>query len=103
MMSYDADNMLCLLLTIKNGGSASFITSHLSYQDTGLLAAEALHEGLIIETRKTFKITEKGIRYIEETNNELNRHGVDRNISIIPDIYIEKIPLDEIYFPKDTW
>ena len=60
----------------------------------------AIREGFIIETRKELKITDKGLAFISETNNKLNRHGIERSIARIPDVYIEKLSADAVYLPE---
>ena len=94
-MSYDLEEMLFLLLSLKHTTSSSFVTEHL-----GALCSEAIREGFIIETRKELKITDKGLAFISETNNKLNRHGIERSIARIPDVYIEKLSADAVYLPE---
>ena len=97
-MSYDLEEMLFLLLSLKHTTSSSFVTEHLSF--SGALCSEAIREGFIIETRKELKITDKGLAFISETNNKLNRQGIERSIARIPDVYIEKISADAVYLPE---
>ena len=99
-MSYDLEEMLFLLLSLKHTNSSSFVTEHLSFSGVGALSSEAIREGFIIETRKELKITDKGLAFISETNNKLNRHGIERSIARIPDVYIEKISADAVYLPE---
>ena len=67
-MSYDLEEMLFLLLSLKHTNSSSFVTEHLSFSGVGALCSEAIREGFIIETRKELKITDKGLAFISETN-----------------------------------
>ena len=97
-MSYDLEEMLFLLLSLKHTTSSSFVTEHLSFSGVGALCSEAIREGFIIETRKELKITDKGLAFISETNNKLNRHGIERSIARIPDVYIEKLPASVSHF-----
>lgn len=81
-MSYDLEEMLFLLLSLKHTTSSSFVTEHLSFSGVGALCSEAIREGFIIETRKELKITDKGLAFISETNNKLNRHGIERSMRV---------------------
>ena len=99
-MSYDLEEMLFLLLSLKHTTSGSFVTEPLSFSGVGALCSEAIREGFIIETRKELKITDKGLAFISETNNKLNRHGIERSIARIPDVYIEKLSADAVYLPE---
>lgn len=99
-MSYDLEEMLFLLLSIKHTTSSSFVTEHLSFMSVGALCSKAIQEGFIIEIRKELKITEKGLSFISQANDKLNRHGIDRSIAHVPDAYIEKISTDTVYLPE---
>lgn len=99
-MSYDLEEMLFFLLSLKNTTFSSFVTEHLSFSGVGTLCSEAIHEGFVIETRKELKITDKGLAFISKTNNKLNRHGIERSIAHIPNVYIEKKSADDVYLPE---
>lgn len=98
-MSYDLEDMLLLLLSIKHTNSSFFVMQHLSYGTVGDLCAEAIREGLIVESRKKLQLTEQGLSFIERANDKLGRKGIDRFIAHIPDVMIEKISIDDIYLP----
>ncbi len=102
-MSYDLENMLLLLLSIKHTQSSLFVMQHLSYGTIGNLCTEAIRGGLITETRNLFRLTDKGIAFIEQANNTLGRKGIDRAIAKIPDVRIPSISLDDIYLPSKIW
>ena len=99
-MSYDSEEMLFLLLSLKHTTFSSFVTEHLSFSGVGTLCSEAIQKGFIIEIRKELKITDKGLAFISETNKKLNRHGIECSISRIPDVYIKKISADAVYLPE---
>lgn len=99
-MAYNLDDMLLLLLSIKNTNSSIFVMEHLSFGSVGTLCAEALREGLIVETRKNLEITEQGLIFITQANKKLNRKGIDKSIAHIPDVYIQKISEDAVYLPE---
>ena len=90
-MSYDLEDMLLLLLSIKHTDTSFFVMQHLSYGTVGELCSEALKEGLIVENRKRLHLTEDGITFIDQANNKLGRKGIDRLIAHIPDVVGEKI------------
>ncbi len=98
-MSYDLEDMLLLLISIKHTNSSFFVMEHLSYGTIGDLCSEAIREGLIVENRKELQLTEQGLSFIERANDKLNRKGIDRFIVRIPDVMIEKICIDDIYLP----
>ena len=98
-MSYDLEDMLLLLLSIKHTNSSFFVMQHLSYGTVGDLCVEALREGLIVESRKKLQLTERGLSFIEQTNDKLGRKGIERQIARMPDVVIEKISIDDIYLP----
>ena len=98
-MSYDLENMLLLLLSIKHTNSSYFVMQHLSYRTVGDLCAEAIRQGLIVESRKKFHLTEEGTVFIEKANDKLGRKGIDRFIAHLPGVIIEKISIEDIYLP----
>ena len=99
-MAYDLEKMLLLLLSIRKAKSSKFMAEYLSFGMIGNLCSEAIHEGFLVETRKELKLTAKGLAFISDANNKLNRHGIDRAIARIPDAYIEKTSIDDIYLPE---
>ena len=99
-MSYDIEDMLLLLLSIKHTSSSLFVMQHLSYGTVGELCEEALKEGLIIENRKTLQLTERGNIFIAQTNGKFNRKGIECKIAHIPDVIVDKIKLEDIYLPE---
>ena len=56
-MSYDLEEMLFLLLSLKHTTSSSFVTEHLSFSGVGALCSEAIREGFIIETKVSLQGT----------------------------------------------
>lgn len=54
---------------------------------------------MIVESRKKLQLTERGLSFIEQTNDKLGRKGVERQIARMPDVVIEKISIDDIYLP----
>lgn len=99
-MLYTVEDMLLLLISIKNDGNPSFVEDHISFGTVGLLCMEAINKGLIIEDRKEFVLTDKGVSYIEHENKKLNKKGIDKEISSLPDAYIKKFSVDDIYLPE---
>lgn len=98
-MSYDLEDMLLLLLSVKHTNSSLFVVEHLSFGTVGSLCAQALQEGLIVESRKKLNLTERGVSFIKQTNDKLGRKGIDRTIARLPNVVIEKIAADDIYLP----
>lgn len=99
-MSYDLEDMLFLLLSIKNTNYSTFVLEHLTISRVGALCSEAVQEGFLVESRKELKLTEKGMDFIKKTNDRLDRHGLARVIAPVPDVYIRKISVDDIYLPS---
>lgn len=99
-MTYDLEEMLLLLLSIKHTNSSLFVMEHLSFGVTGDLCAEAIREGLILESQKKLKLTSQGISFINQANDKLGRKGIDRAISRLPGVVIDKISADDIYLPN---
>ena len=98
-MSYDVENMLLLLLTIKHTQSSNFVMQHLSYGSISELCSKAINEGFKILIHEEFHITEKGKIFIKHANDELKNKGIAREIARIPDVYIPKISDEDIYLP----
>lgn len=99
-MSYSVEDMLLLLISIKNRGTPNFVEKHISFGTVGYLCSEAIKQGYIIEDRKELGLTDKGFLFIEEANKKLNKKGVDKEISSLPNAYIKKMLIDDIYLPK---
>lgn len=99
-MAYTIDDMLLLLISIKNNGNPNFVEKHISFGTVGYLCSEAIKQGYIIEDRKELVLTDKGILFIKETNKKLNKKGVNKEIATLPNAYIKKISIDDIYLPE---
>jgi hypothetical protein len=99
-MGNTIEDMLLLLLSIKNKGSTSFVGEHISFGTVGYLCAEAVKQGYIIEERDDLYLSEKGLLFIEEANKKFNKSGIDKEISTIPSAYIKKISQDDVYLPE---
>ena len=102
-MLYSTEDMLLLLISIKNNGNPEFVNNHLSFGTTGYLCAEAIKQEFIVEDRKELFLTEKGNLFIDEANKKLGRKGVDKEIAYLPNAYIKKISIDDIYLPEKIW
>lgn len=97
----NADEMLSLLLVIKRGEDFSdFLMKHLGFATVGKLCVEALESGLIAPGRQGYEITDKGILFINEMNDNLCRKGLDREIAKIPDALCPQISINSIYLPE---
>ena len=99
-MSFTTEDMLLLLLSIKNDGSPSFVGEHISFGTLGYLCSEAINQGFIIEDRNDLTLTEKGVSFIEKTNKKFNKTGVSKVISTLPNAYIEKVSIEDVYLPE---
>ena len=100
-MSYDPEDMLFFLLSIRHSESSVFVSRHVTSGNVGSLCSQALSEGLLCERLHTLQLTEKGSDYIDNLNRRLGRKGIDKVIALVPDQRIEKIGLDEIYLPQE--
>ena len=99
-MSYDLEEMLLLLLSIRKTQSPDFAVNQLSFNKVGSLCSEALKNGWIIEYRKKILLTEQGGLFIEQANDQLGRKGIERYIARLPEVFTEKISLTDIYLPE---
>lgn len=99
-MAYTED-MLLLLISIKNGGSPLFLEKHLSHNIT--IYNTALSQKYIVENKekKEVTLTEEGLKYIESANKRLHRKGVDKEIAPLADAYTKKIAITDIYIPEE--
>ena len=57
-MSFDRENMLLLLLSIRHSNASFFVSQHLSYGFVGDLCEEAIRKGFLIESRKELQLRE---------------------------------------------
>lgn len=99
-MSYDPEDMLFFLLSIRHSESSAFVSRHVT-GSIGSLCSQALSEGLLSERLHSLVLTDKGSDYIDDLNRKLGRKGIDKVIALVPDQRIEKISLDEIYLPQE--
>ena len=100
-MSYNIEDMLLLLLSIKHNGEPDFVKKYITFGTVGYLCSEAIKQGYIIENRKELELTDKGVLFVEETNKKLNKKGVDKEIASLPNAYISKLSIDDIYLPEN--
>ena len=99
-MGNTIEDMLLLLLSIKNNGCTNFVEEHITFGTVGYLCAEAIKQGYIIEERNDLCLSQKGLLFIEETNKKFNKSGIDKEISTIPIAYIKKNSPEDVYLPE---
>ena len=98
----NSEEMLFLLLAIKHETSFSpTLLGQLGFSGMGRLCLEALKEELIINNEKGYRLTEKGMSYIEEQNNMLGRKGLDREIAKLLGALCPQLSVNSIYLPED--
>lgn len=102
-MGFTNEDMLLLLLSIKNKGNSSFVDEHISFGTVGYLCSEAIKLEYVTEEREGLSLSEKGFLFIEETNKKFNKSGVNKEISTLPNAYIKKISFEDVYFPEKIW
>lgn len=95
--------MLLLLISIKNNGNPDFVERNISFGTVGALCSKAIECGYIIKDRKELVVTEKGLSFIKNANKKLNKKGVSKEIASLPNAYIKKISIDDIYLPEKIW
>ena len=98
----NSEEMLFLLLAIKHEADLSHsLLNQLGFIGVGRLCAEALKAELIVNNGKSYRLTEKGMSYLEEQNNMLGRKGLDREIAKLPGAICPQISVNSIYLPED--
>ena len=100
-MSYDPEDMLFFLLSIRHSESSAFVSRHVTSGNIGSLCSKALSEVRLSERLHSLVLTDKGSDYIDDLNRKLGRKGIDKVIALVPDQRIEKISLEEIYLPQE--
>lgn len=100
-MACNSEDILLLLLSIKHNGDPSFVKKYITFGTVGYLCSEAIKQGYIIENRKELELTDKGLLFIDEMNKQLNKKGVDKEIASLPNAYITKISIDDVYLPEN--
>ena len=97
---YTTEELLSVLLSIKYGASDSdYLFQQLGYDKLGTICAEASDKGYIIDKNRNFILTKKGVNYLEVLCKELDRKGVDKEISKLTSVIISKISINDIYLP----
>ena len=99
-MTYDPEEMLLLLLSVRHSDSSLFVSRHLTSGTSGALCAQALKDGYLFENRRKLELTERGRSFIRETNRRLGRKGIDSAIASVPNEQIDPIGIDDIYLPE---
>lgn len=99
-MSYTIEDMLLLLISIKNKGTPDFVEDHISFGTVGYLCSEAIKQGYIVRDRNELILVDKGLLFIEETNKKLKKKGINKEIATLPDAYGKKISIEDIYLPE---
>ena len=94
------DDMILLLLTIKNDGDSCFIEKTLGYYETAFLLKNAEKKSFIVEGQNGYKLTKEGNDYIKTKNNEFGRKGISKNIAPFPMGKLHDVSLN-IYIPKE--
>ena len=100
-MLYSMYDIFLMLTSIKHDGSTDFVQNKLSCGTVGGLIYQLLTDGYIVENGDELILTENGKMFLYEINLQLNNKGINKCISTLPDAYIQKISIDDVYLPEN--